>query len=297
MNANTNFMDTMVTEVSAKINEERVRDLFLAAVANSCTEKIQDAAASSTGKYHPAFAHGKGGLLRHIRAAVHFVEKYSVSFGLNPLEKDIAVAAAALHDLCKSGINWDSKYTVFEHPILVRALIDSCSLLGDDAILWGQICDAIDSHMGCWNKPTQRDVENRLDEIIDSFKLVGRYVPNNIRDMSLQEIQDALALPTPKTPVQIVVATADYTSSDSALHLKGIFDDEAEYWEEAMSSYEKEEPASEKQKNYVSVLYTQYKEKNPDSTKWDWIQNAVSGFGKKKAGSVIWQLKKELENV
>ena len=295
MNTKTkvDFMDKMVTEVAAKIKNETVHDLFLAAIANSCTEKIQLAAASSTGKYHPAFAHGEGGLLRHIRCAVHFAERLSVSSCLTPMERDIAIAAAGLHDLCKSGINWDSEYTVFEHPILVRCLLDANNLSGDEAVVWSQICDAIDSHMGCWNKPTERDISNRLDEMVESFEMTGRHIPSNIKDMSIQEIQTVLAMPTPRTPVQIVVATADYMASDKQLHVQGIFDDEAPYWEVVMAKYEHEEPASEKQKNYILSLYNKVKETG--SSSWDWVATSIDTFSKKKAGGIIFQLKKELE--
>lgn len=287
------FMDKTISEIAAKIKEEKIRDLFLAAVANSCVEKVESAAASSTGKYHPRFAHGEGGLLRHIRAAVHFVERLAISNGLSSLERDIAIAAAGLHDLCKSGLNWESKYTVFEHPLLVRCLIDSEHLNGQDAVLWSQICDCIDSHMGCWNKPTERDIEKRLDEIIEAFKMTGRSIPDNLKSMSIPEIQNALAMPTPKTTLQIVVATADYMAADKQLSLTGIFDDESQYWEAAMATCEaaEDEPATEKQRSYILALYGKLKEKG-ESSKWDWLQTA--NLSKKKASGVIHELQQQV---
>lgn len=110
--------------------------------------------ASSTGKYHPEYAVGEGGLLRHTKAAVRIAyellgnpcigDKYTAD------EKDLMIMGLILHDGLKSGIE-HSKYTKFNHPILVAELIednmDSLEL-SDEEIEF--VCDVIKTHMGPW---------------------------------------------------------------------------------------------------------------------------------------------------
>ena len=79
-------------------------------------------AASSTGKYHPSYALGDGGLVRHTKAAVRVAyellsdpaigDKYTRS------EKDVMIMSLILHDGLKRGLK-EEKYTRFDHPILM----------------------------------------------------------------------------------------------------------------------------------------------------------------------------------
>lgn len=113
-------------------------------------------AASSTGKYHPSYALGDGGLVRHTKAAVSIahdllqLEMYSAVF--EPKEKDIILAALILHDGKKHGDN-GSQYTVADHPTVVANWLKTTeelhTMLSQDEM---QILyDAIASHMGQWN--------------------------------------------------------------------------------------------------------------------------------------------------
>ncbi len=112
-------------------------------------------AASSTGKYHPEFSLGDGGLLRHTKAAVRIAyellndpcigDKYTSN------EKDLMLIALTMHDGVKHGIPED-KYTKAEHPLLASKLIkDNRSILkmSDDDVNF--MCRVIESHMGPWN--------------------------------------------------------------------------------------------------------------------------------------------------
>src|SRR5574344_2142372 len=78
-----------------------------------------EVAASSTGKYHPSYALGEGGLVRHTKAAVAIakdllgIEMYDRRY--TQQEKDIILAAVILHDGMKHGTA-GSNYTVATHP-------------------------------------------------------------------------------------------------------------------------------------------------------------------------------------
>ena len=112
--------------------------------------------ASSTGKYHPEYALGEGGLLRHTKAAV----RIAYELLSNPLignkyteeEKELMLIALMLHDGLKSGKE-QSKYTKVEHPLLVCQYIrENEHNLGMSVENMNFVCDVIASHMGVWNK-------------------------------------------------------------------------------------------------------------------------------------------------
>lgn len=110
--------------------------------------------ASSTGKYHPGFALGDGGLVRHtkvaVRMAYELLNNNTVGAKFDDKTKDLILMALTLHDGVKSGME-HSKYTKFDHPLLVSKLImenkDKISLEIDDV---RKMCSMIESHMGEW---------------------------------------------------------------------------------------------------------------------------------------------------
>lgn len=138
--------------------------------------------ASSTGKYHPRYAIGDGGLVRHTKAAVaiayDLLKLESCKF--TAIEKDLVIAALILHDGCKSGKEKQA-YTIATHPIEITNYIkefpEIVELLGENAeILYAMI----ESHMGEWN------------EDYKTKKAI---------------------LPKPETDLQIFVHIADYLAS------------------------------------------------------------------------------------
>jgi len=112
-------------------------------------------ASSSTGKYHPKFALGEGGLLRHTKAAVQIgmdllqqemFQKYTDN------EKDIIIASLIPHDGVKHGVV-QQQYSVAEHPKLIVEYIkkhkEICEIL--NSTILEKILDCIHSHMGMYN--------------------------------------------------------------------------------------------------------------------------------------------------
>ena len=153
--------------------------------------------ASSTGKYHPDFALGDGGLVRHTKVAVRFayelLNNNTVGSKFTDRDKDLIIMALTLHDGLKSGVE-HSKYTKFDHPLLVSKHImenkDKLSMSVDNI---RKMCSMIESHMGEWtydsyNKkevlPKPRTAEQRFVHMCDflaSRKFVDvKFDDNNI---------------------------------------------------------------------------------------------------------------------
>ena len=112
--------------------------------------------ASSTGKYHPAFAQGDGGLVRHTKVAVRMCYELSnnnsIGYSFNSDEKDLMIIALILHDGLKSG-NPKEKYTRADHPLLAASLVrDNKDLIGFTDGETKFVSSVIESHMGEWNK-------------------------------------------------------------------------------------------------------------------------------------------------
>ena len=119
--------------------------------------------AASTGKYHPDFAQGEGGLVRHtkvaVRIAYELLNNNTVGAKFTDKDKDLIIMALVLHDGVKSGME-HNKYTKFDHPLLVSKLImenkDKLSLEIDDI---RKMCSMIESHMGEWTYDSYQQKE------------------------------------------------------------------------------------------------------------------------------------------
>lgn len=119
-------------------------------------------AASSTGKYHPNFALGDGGLVRHTKAAVRIAYEILSDNSIGDIftsdEKDLMIISIIMHDGLKHG-KTEEKYTRFDHPILMANFIKenkNLLTLKDSEIEF--ISSAISSHMGPWNTNPYSDV-------------------------------------------------------------------------------------------------------------------------------------------
>lgn len=153
--------------------------------------------ASSTGKYHPEFSQGDGGLARHSLMTYRWLKNMIIT---NPADIDdfapSMVVASLFHDCCKRGNQNDpSEHTVHEHPILAAKFIldkaekfvkenkDFIELTSEDEDSFkkeiGMIVLCVESHMGKWNTSKHSTIQ----------------------------------LPKPTNPIQYMVHLADYISS------------------------------------------------------------------------------------
>ena len=121
--------------------------------------------ASSTGKYHPSYSLGEGGLLRHTKAAVRIGYELlcdsSIGDKYTQTEKDIMLMGLLLHDGVKHGIPKE-KYVRFDHPILMANFVldHKDELLMSDSEI-ELLCSVIRTHMGPWT--TDYDGEEVLE--------------------------------------------------------------------------------------------------------------------------------------
>lgn len=139
---------------------------FAIVLLDDMPDYIYHVGASSTGKYHPAYSLGEGGLMRHQLAVVRFLnfflelEQYGSK--LTSRERDLIRLSGLIHDGRKSGSQEDyekSKYTRFNHPILMAEVVRSFDgqYLNHEEI--ELIADTISKHMGEWNVDKKTKIE------------------------------------------------------------------------------------------------------------------------------------------
>lgn len=146
-----------------KIFEKELSYIKIDRIKKACLEMIKllpdyffEVAASSTGKYHPEYALGEGGLLRHSKAAMRIgyelLSDPSIGDKYTEKEKDLMLMALLIHDGLKSGLPKE-KYTRFDHPILMAEYImDNEETLGLEVEEIEFLGDVIKTHMGVWTK-------------------------------------------------------------------------------------------------------------------------------------------------
>lgn len=147
----------IVSPVLETIVNDDIRE-FAKVLVEGLPDYIWHVGASSTGKYHPAYSLGDGGLMRHQVAVVRFLnyffelEQYNTKF--TSREMDLMRVAGLVHDGRKSGEQNDyerSKFTKFDHPIQMANVIRSYEgkYLDRDELEFCAHC--IESHMGQWS--------------------------------------------------------------------------------------------------------------------------------------------------
>lgn len=121
-----------------------------------------EVAASSTGKYHPSFALGEGGLVRHTKVAVRFAYELSTNQTIGSAftsdERDLMIVALLVHDGLKHGRE-KSKYVTFDHPLVIGEYIKE----NKDKLNFTEgeiefLVTTISSHMGEWTTNSYSDV-------------------------------------------------------------------------------------------------------------------------------------------
>ena len=136
------------------IKNQRIRESANTLV-NLLPEYFYHIPASSTGKYHPKYALGDGGLLRHtkvvVRIGYELLNNNSIGHSFTSDEKDLMLLGMMLHDGLKSGLIQE-KYTRYDHPLLAAQFVidnkDKTKLTDLEIKL---LTNAMESHMGEWN--------------------------------------------------------------------------------------------------------------------------------------------------
>lgn len=144
--------EMFLDELSYISNEDYAESLLK--IINKLPDYWFQVEASSTGKYHPKYTLGDGGLLRHSKACMRIgyelLNDPAIGNKYTSREKDLMLMALLVHDGLKLGITQE-KYSRFDHPIIMGKFIldnrEEFELSVEDAEF---INDVIKTHMGNW---------------------------------------------------------------------------------------------------------------------------------------------------
>jgi hypothetical protein len=144
--------------------------------------------ASTSGKYHPDFAKGDGGLVRHTQAVAYFANELAkaelTAGSIDQHKADLIVAASIVHDIKKMG-DGTTGHTVKEHPKYASNYIleenKKYRLLSHDDREFMQAL--VERHMGPWCEPKPETLEERLlfyaDYVASREEIVGlKFIDN-----------------------------------------------------------------------------------------------------------------------
>lgn len=150
MDTETKTKSEVFSREISYIQDERIR-----ASAKTMVELLPDyffhEAASSTGKYHPKFSQGEGGLVRHVKVAVKFAQELFNIYKFDNETRDLITFALIIHDGLKRGVD-EERYTRFDHPLLIGEYLKTNKdklELSEEQI--DRIVKMDASHMGKWN--------------------------------------------------------------------------------------------------------------------------------------------------
>ena len=147
----TNQDWVMLLKIVEIIKNKEVRDFVLDFLDRKVPDYFARVAASATGKYHPEYALGYGGLIRHSLAvtavAASIVNLEYLQF--NRMDKDLIIAACILHDSFKQGLT-ESGNTIRTHPnVAAREIAKHGKETGHEHIA-NIIAALVLAHMGEW---------------------------------------------------------------------------------------------------------------------------------------------------
>ena len=142
------------------IKDDQLREMVKAYLEDDTPDYFWTDGASASGKFHPKFSHGVGGLVRHTKAVVMFAEellRMSSYAYMKEEYKDYVIAACLIHDTRKYGLGAEidkSEYanhaqnaaTAFSEFCYEVWLSTDCDFKPHYLLL-----QAVRSHMGQWS--------------------------------------------------------------------------------------------------------------------------------------------------
>ena len=155
-------------------------------------------AASSSGKHHPEYGLGEGGLARHSLMVYRWL-KMLIEANEQDMSKFVPgmVMACLFHDCCKRGMpdKIDLEHTAFEHPLLgAKFVLDNAEKFAQE------------------NKALLDDTIEDEDAFKQNIAVAVSCIETHMGKFNTSKHSEVV-LPRPKTAIQYMVHLADYIAS------------------------------------------------------------------------------------
>ena len=156
------------------IKDETLRNMVYGYMADATPDYFWTDGASSSGKYHPQFSQGEGGLVRHTKAVVMFADellRMSSYAYMREIYKDYVIAACIIHDTAKYGMADFDKSEYANHAKNAALAFEMyCKEHGYTPSEF--LLNAVAAHMGQWST----DKEDRPFTSIDRCVHMADYM-------------------------------------------------------------------------------------------------------------------------
>lgn len=162
----------MIHHFNRELNLIQDEDLQMAVkgyLETKAPKYFWDVGASSSGKYHPQFSQGTGGLVRHTKAVVMFAEellRLSTYSYMREEYKDYAIAACILHDTCKYGMGEEMDKEEYSNHARNAAKLFKEYCEENDFECSEYLLNAMRAHMGQWSTPKEDKPFTTLDRLV-----------------------------------------------------------------------------------------------------------------------------------
>ena len=179
------------------IKNEAIREFTRVCLENA-PPYFWEVPASSGGKYHPVWASGDGGLVRHSRVTAFVTKELAQAFKLDPDETDAAISAAIMHDVTKHGLP-GGKYSVKDHDYIAACFIHrqakQFTAVGNPEVpMLREICGAVAYHFGNFSVEvvgrklkTFPEEYSKIEQIIHTADMVASRKGINFDFLQMQE--------------------------------------------------------------------------------------------------------------
>jgi hypothetical protein len=168
-----------------KINRKDVYEATKKAY-EALPEYFHKVPASSSGKYHPRFSLGEGGLIRHTKFAVDMALELFKLFVFSDSDQDCIISALILHDGLKHGIDY-AEYCISDHDEVMANWLE---------IFWKEekfggknvIIECIRTHMGQWS--STRKPESKIEEFVHLCDYIAsrRFIDNYYSEVKNEQV-------------------------------------------------------------------------------------------------------------
>lgn len=170
-----------------RIYDTSIREFTRLCIIHAPDYIFQDCPSSSSGKYHPLDELSWDGTIIHTKKV--FTMAYELCRGLDcEHNRDLVLAAALIHDLCKRGWKEISMHTRKDHPAigaqLVREVQDATQLLSDEQV--DIVANCVGYHYGPWSehpwiKPIDEYTKEELTVYVSDYVVSKRFMTTDFR--------------------------------------------------------------------------------------------------------------------
>lgn len=176
------------------IQDEELRDFVRFYFDEYVGKWFWKSGASSSGKFHPQFTHGEGGLVRHTRAVAMVCEellRINTYAYMRDDFKDYARVACLLHDTCKYGEEDEENKSCYRlHGSLAANKINQAwvEFFGGNAP--ELLLMAVRSHMGQWVEEKNDRPFTNIDRLVHLSDYIASRSFWDIPQLSAEYEQD-----------------------------------------------------------------------------------------------------------